>query len=206
MTDERTICRFCLSSNNLSANPLISPCNCKGSLEFVHSKCLTRWRRVDIERNGKTCSICLAHYTFLQPIQLERIPEVTNLVVYSLEYPGLLLLLYNYLYALVLSSSSHPDGPFLHDYYISSQYVFHFVYAFFFYTEWNVVNKPLYWNQLKTLWTPVVVGGHLCLVVLLNQNAYFLGPFLSFYMGIYWRCHKHFLRTNNMHLAQLHEE
>ena len=206
MLQERNICRFCLSSKDLSANPLITPCNCKGSLEFVHLKCLNRWRRVDIQRNGRTCSLCLTNYIFLQPMQMERIPDTRGIIVYCLEYPGLVLLFYNYIYAIVLSSYKNPDFFFLQDYYIFSQYVFHFAYFYFFFSEWNVSNRDLYWKQVKTLWTPILFGGHAYMFVLMNQNAYFLGPFLSFYMGLYWYTHKRLLHNVNAQLTHLQDE
>ncbi len=40
-------CRFCLLEEDTSTihkNPLISPCDCKGSLKYVHLDCLTRWQ------------------------------------------------------------------------------------------------------------------------------------------------------------------
>ncbi len=203
MDQDRSLCRFCLSSKNVSANPLISPCNCKGSLEFVHLKCLNRWRRVDLQRNGRMCGLCLTNYIHLQPIQFEVIPETTTIVLYCLDYPGLLLLFYNYIYSIVLSSTHNPDYEFLQTYYIFSQYVFHCVYAYFFYSEWNVANKELYWHQIKTVWTPVVVGTHIYMFVLLQESAFLLGPFLSFYMGLYWVLHKRLLRRMNNQIAQM---
>jgi hypothetical protein len=206
MIQDRNICRFCLSSRIGTENPLISPCNCKGSLEFVHLKCLNRWRQIDMQRNGRTCALCLTNYTLWQAIQIEVIPGTNSIVLYCLEYPGLLLLFYNYIYSIALASSRNPNYDFLQEYYIFSQYVFHFVYAFFFYTEWSVANRGLYWKQVKTLWTPTLLGMHIYMFVLLKENAYFLGPLLSFYMGLYWACHKRLLRNINVHLAEIQDQ
>jgi len=38
-----SICRICLSENNEKDDPLISPCKCAGSLQYVHLKCLQEW-------------------------------------------------------------------------------------------------------------------------------------------------------------------
>lgn len=122
------------------------------------------------------------------------------MVLYFLDYPGLILLFYNYIYAIALSSSKNPDYFFLHQYYIFSQYIFHFVYFYFFYSEWNVANRDLYWRQVKTLWSLLLFAGHLTLFITINENAYFLGPFVSFYMGSYWYAHKQLLRNINTHL------
>lgn len=41
------------------SNPLITPCLCKGSLEFVHRQCLERWLN---ESNQNKCDICQYQY------------------------------------------------------------------------------------------------------------------------------------------------
>ncbi|KAG0440211.1 E3 ubiquitin-protein ligase MARCH5 [Dictyocoela muelleri] len=67
------ICRICYQTENplTGKKDLISPCGCKGSLEFVHKNCLKNWhfrgkRLRDIER----CDQCLLEYklkTFKAP-------------------------------------------------------------------------------------------------------------------------------------------
>lgn len=39
-SDNETKCRVCLSSHSLFDDPLISPCNCSGSVGHIHFKCL----------------------------------------------------------------------------------------------------------------------------------------------------------------------
>lgn len=36
-------CRICLLEGNQENDPLISPCDCKGSIKFVHLECLRHW-------------------------------------------------------------------------------------------------------------------------------------------------------------------
>jgi hypothetical protein len=36
-------CRICLSDENSSTNPLISPCQCSGSMQQIHFECLSKW-------------------------------------------------------------------------------------------------------------------------------------------------------------------
>ena len=36
-------CRFCLGDTIIESDPLISPCNCTGSMTYVHYKCLEKW-------------------------------------------------------------------------------------------------------------------------------------------------------------------
>ena len=35
-------CRICLSENYTDDNPLICPCNCDGTMKYIHLKCLQR--------------------------------------------------------------------------------------------------------------------------------------------------------------------
>jgi hypothetical protein len=63
------ICRICLGESNDNENPLASPCQCSGSMKFVHFKCLQTWVQsrlhldrkngiVSIEWNGLSCELC----------------------------------------------------------------------------------------------------------------------------------------------------
>jgi hypothetical protein len=64
MTTEHTenVCRFCLGSSNTENNPLIEPCNCTGTIKYVHSYCLTRWRISEYPIIAR-CSLCNSNYT-----------------------------------------------------------------------------------------------------------------------------------------------
>ena len=60
-TTPRPFCRFCLEEETKSSK-LISPCDCKGSQQFVHVNCLNRWQLLSLkngcDRNGEVCSVC----------------------------------------------------------------------------------------------------------------------------------------------------
>src|SRR3990167_7919241 len=48
-------CRICMENKP----PLISPCNCKGSIKYVHKECITKW----LKTSGKTtCELCKFSY------------------------------------------------------------------------------------------------------------------------------------------------
>ena len=42
---KEAICRICLDGDlkDEPDNPLISPCNCSGSMKYVHLECLATW-------------------------------------------------------------------------------------------------------------------------------------------------------------------
>lgn len=48
------VCRICLSDqeDDQIKNPLVSPCHCKGTMNFVHVKCLKGW--IDSKRETRT--------------------------------------------------------------------------------------------------------------------------------------------------------
>ena len=65
------LCRICYTSSldGPDPSPLISPCNCTGSLKYVHLRCLQQWlmQKVQITKNAKNSCI---KYT-LNPVQCE---------------------------------------------------------------------------------------------------------------------------------------
>ena len=64
-------CRICFSAAE-EDDPLVSPCACKGSLEFVHASCLDKWRRVMPRRRQATCETCRTRYTCPPPPGVPR--------------------------------------------------------------------------------------------------------------------------------------
>lgn len=61
-------CRICMGEE-LDPNRLRFPCNCDGSMRYVHSSCLAHWIRV----SGQTkCAICSSEFAIrrrLRPIR-----------------------------------------------------------------------------------------------------------------------------------------
>jgi hypothetical protein len=69
-------CRFCWSSTTEQGNPLISSCQCAGTVRFIHYNCLKKW--LDAKKNMKTndnftsifwksfeCEICKKAYPLM---------------------------------------------------------------------------------------------------------------------------------------------
>jgi hypothetical protein len=51
-------CRICLQITN---EPLISPCHCKGTLSFIHSSCLKSWLLTN-DQIPSICELCKSPY------------------------------------------------------------------------------------------------------------------------------------------------
>ncbi|KAM5531707.1 hypothetical protein V8D89_014627 [Ganoderma adspersum] len=58
-------CRICLDGEDPELGRLIRPCLCKGSISYVHVKCLQQWRNTSSSRSAfYACSQCGYHYHF----------------------------------------------------------------------------------------------------------------------------------------------
>ena len=38
--NSKPLCRICLSEEHIKENPLIHPCNCDGTMKYIHLQCL----------------------------------------------------------------------------------------------------------------------------------------------------------------------
>ncbi|XP_051234579.1 E3 ubiquitin-protein ligase MARCH7 isoform X2 [Dicentrarchus labrax] len=61
--EEGDLCRICQMGEESSTNPLIQPCRCTGSLQYVHQDCIKRWLRSKIGSGTNleaitTCELC----------------------------------------------------------------------------------------------------------------------------------------------------
>ncbi|XP_004693395.1 PREDICTED: probable E3 ubiquitin-protein ligase MARCH10 [Condylura cristata] len=61
--EEGDSCRICQIVGGSPTNPLLEPCGCVGSLQFVHQECLKKWLKVKITSGAdlgaiKTCEMC----------------------------------------------------------------------------------------------------------------------------------------------------
>ena len=63
LTECEVKCRFCFQDETVG--DLIAPCECKGSQEYVHLKCLRMWQKVSFRSSGtqeKSCRVCKQKY------------------------------------------------------------------------------------------------------------------------------------------------
>ncbi|KAI3377506.1 hypothetical protein L3Q82_008682, partial [Scortum barcoo] len=61
--EEGDLCRICQMGEESATNPLIQPCRCTGSLQYVHQECIKRWLRSKIGSGTNleaitTCELC----------------------------------------------------------------------------------------------------------------------------------------------------
>ncbi|KAI0361498.1 zf-C3HC4-domain-containing protein [Trametes cingulata] len=64
-TEDTKQCRICLDGEDPELGRLIRPCLCKGSISYVHVKCLQRWRNTSASKSAFfACPQCGYHYHF----------------------------------------------------------------------------------------------------------------------------------------------
>ncbi|XP_063816088.1 probable E3 ubiquitin-protein ligase MARCHF10 [Pseudophryne corroboree] len=61
--EEGDLCRICLMGGETTENHLIAPCQCTGSLEYVHTECMKKWLMAKIKSGAelsvvRTCEMC----------------------------------------------------------------------------------------------------------------------------------------------------
>ncbi|KAM3876899.1 E3 ubiquitin-protein ligase MARCHF7 [Diretmus argenteus] len=61
--EEGDLCRICQMGEESASNPLIEPCSCTGSLQYVHQECIKKWLRSKVSSGTNleaitTCELC----------------------------------------------------------------------------------------------------------------------------------------------------
>ncbi|XP_023658562.2 E3 ubiquitin-protein ligase MARCHF7-like [Paramormyrops kingsleyae] len=61
--EEGELCRICQMGHNSPPDPLIEPCQCTGSLQYVHQECMKKWLLAKISSGSSleaitTCELC----------------------------------------------------------------------------------------------------------------------------------------------------
>lgn len=68
-------CKFCLSEGEITgSNRLISPCECKGTIKYVHTDCLKTW--MSRSHEPLKCTLCNSVYTFYNQVKPEAFPII----------------------------------------------------------------------------------------------------------------------------------
>ncbi len=95
-------CRFCLDGDD--PKNLITPCSCKGTFKYVHSKCLFQWYEVQPEK-GMSCSVCLDELAYRTSCVMECIQKPDGLLGVSLHKPFSMCLVYHLIYIYIFHTA-----------------------------------------------------------------------------------------------------
>lgn len=192
---EPKICRFCLDSGQTSKNPLISPCECRGSVAFIHLICLNKWRTINPERNRAACNLCSTNYMIPLMYDIEAMPGGA-LSYYLLDSSLLLNLFIHYISAAIYISSTH--HPSLKSNFYGIQLFYHGLQIYLMYIFFNVRKKGeyiQYWVQEKRY---MLVPFHMLVLYLgINQNPVLGFAASSVCVNLYWMNHIEILHLMN---------
>lgn len=197
MQQEDPFCRFCLDTKETAKNPFLEPCACRGSMRFVHKRCLMRWRRQDPFRNAKICLLCMTPYGFLEEHLLEDIPDDSGIFGLALRAPLALSVAVNYMFVIHLTLLPYRtvDDRLFEVY----QYIFQILYCILFASAWSVKNRRSYFE----LWRTKEV---FCFILVHAGSNYFIAQHrfsailpLNCVLSFYWYYHKKVLAELNLH-------
>lgn len=194
MTQDTRVCRFCLESRETKKNSLLEPCECRGSIRYVHEKCLERWRRINPARNGYMCLLCMSPYKEGFSNQYEIIPEYNTIPLFFLRFPVILCFTVNYVFLIQLSIQRNAEFDSLFETY---QYIFQVFYFLLFFKQWKVQNRELYWREWAHISTTLLFVLHIACNGFLHLHHHTAIIPMNAVLGFYWYRHTNILRMLN---------
>ncbi|KAF4734027.1 hypothetical protein FOZ62_024958, partial [Perkinsus olseni] len=63
---KKLVCKICLMEGAEDDDPMIAPCNCSGSIRYVHLSCLRRWINGRLELPDETDALATCHFFYKQ--------------------------------------------------------------------------------------------------------------------------------------------
>ena len=195
-------CRFCLDTEGTEENPLIIPCECKGSIRYVHQRCLDKWRLTEPDRNGFICRLCDSVYIFPLHVLFEEIPDPNTWSFFLLRFPIVISLIAHYIVLLVLMTTVPMTMEELFSILDYSQFLFHIFFCFLFVRRFSVRNKRLYFQRWLQLPTVVLPFAHVFFFFIRDENRVISFLVLNTFPMMYWTHHILFLQEINKQLLE----
>mmetsp|Transcript_116 Transcript_116/g.224 ORF Transcript_116/g.224 Transcript_116/m.224 type:complete len:118 (-) Transcript_116:40-393(-) len=80
--EEEKQCRLCFQGSEYElCNPLLTPCDCRGSQKYVHLRCLEKWQNLclssgsaDASSRALVCSVCRGEFSW----RTSKLPSPAN--------------------------------------------------------------------------------------------------------------------------------
>ncbi|MFH4975336.1 hypothetical protein AB6A40_002045 [Gnathostoma spinigerum] len=71
----RPLCRICHLVHDLPHDPMIAPCRCSGTMQFVHTSCLVHWLEISAKKMcpSPRCELCGYYYKRHRCIDLKKL-------------------------------------------------------------------------------------------------------------------------------------
>lgn len=199
---EEPYCRICYETAETLQNPLLEPCDCKGSLQHVHRKCLLRWVVLNETNPETVCRLCGVPYRGADVVRIEKIPDERGLTGLMLKYPLILIAVVHYFILLLLQNTPRPlMGAKFAVYATFAHIITHYLYLLMFLAVAKIQNVLLYlmfWGKHYS----GVIGGHYVLYVLAEVYNFETGYIADIWLGLYWYAHVRTLRRVNQWLLE----
>jgi len=206
MTVPTPQCRFCLEEGDTTApfNALIAPCECIGSVRFVHRNCLRRWFSMNPEANSLRCSICHAPFKGWAIPVMEEMPQLDSYTYLTFRYFSLIGGIVQYMLTIehmVQRLMSTEEVAFYRSLYALT--VFQLMYAALFIRYFSVRNRILYLKIMRYSTLPTLIMCHLAFLSIFLSMRDIASPYAIYcIMNAYWKEHLRIL--NDVNIALLH--
>ena len=193
-------CRFCLEDTDTVKNPLIEPCVCRGSVQFVHLLCLRRWALLEPDENAYNCSICKEPFQINVLPRYETVPprSLSMLIVDRTALVGLAI----HYSVIVFSSNLTTNVHTLMSQIKGAQGLFHFIWVWALLHNHRVANPELYREKMVRGLIPLIIATHLFMLVRLffyNEALYCF--MINTIMNFYWKEHIRLIGLVNQELT-----
>lgn len=195
-------CRICYEAYQTTRNPLIVPCDCKGSLQHIHRRCLLRWALTHETSPETVCHLCSQRYRIGGTDRLESIPEDGGTYQVILQNPVALIIVAHYVSILMLNAiPKHLHKSRFAIYAGWGHACIHLLYLGLFASSMRIRNMALYtvyWIRHYAV-VPVL---HFILYKLYTYGYNEFGYVADLWLGAYWYAHQQVLRKINEEILQ----
>jgi len=177
---------------------MISPCRCRGTIQYIHLACLRRWivEEGRIHEDRLTCTLCRSPFVLFH---LERIYPRTGCVSYILYNPLAFSILVQYIFLLY---GIHDSTPAFNRF-KSSQIFIHSIYALVYALYCRVNNRELYGQIVVQRGSYIYPILHIyALWSFLVRESMVMAFATNFLITICWYEHQHILRSINTMLVK----
>ena len=191
------ICRFCLFGEELTENPLITPCKCRGSQMYVHRRCLRKWINTTTQPHFAVyCQICQNPWILQVRWPLEDVPVTPR----SFLWPCYLYILCVLQTCMNGNESERTISRAFHPVYLS---LYTFLYVLYYAPcIYNITNKRLYWSLFRSISYDTTKVPFFYMVYMLSTGAGallhpMLAPFYICGLPLYLTIHQRMTRRMN---------
>ena len=195
-------CRICLETDT----SLISPCNCKGSAEFVHTHCLEKWRGFDSELKKHTyCDVCNSKYNTNLVLFTELVPDYSKSLLFTFFInPFFVSGATYFLFLIILLFSGEKDGVRLKFYFLLLEYFISGSYFGLYIKLFKVVrNKHRYILNIKRGYILPVF--HVLVFSVMNNDPITVALINHFVLPQYMFLHTGILNSMNQEYVRIVE-